>query len=118
MPHAACLACLVSNVSGCHKNALGKASTSCRHTTKLKQSTFLRYLWFEHPSNTVKIMRCFEQGKQLLKHQKFLLHRDIWWSKLLSIFYSCSFYKNYLKLDIYGMHWCLICAVPITAIKK
>jgi len=35
------LVCLVSTVSGRHKNALGKGSASSWHITKLRQSTFL-----------------------------------------------------------------------------
>ncbi len=42
MACTACLVCLVSTVSGLQKNALGKGSTSRRHFTKLKQSTFLQ----------------------------------------------------------------------------
>jgi hypothetical protein len=38
MAHTTCLVCLVSTVSGCHKNALGRGSTSSRHITKLEQS--------------------------------------------------------------------------------
>jgi len=38
---SACLVCLVSTVSGCHKSALGKGSASNVHITKLEQSTFL-----------------------------------------------------------------------------
>ncbi len=46
MACTACLDCLVSTVSGCCKNTLGRASTNSWHVTKLEQSTFLRYLWF------------------------------------------------------------------------
>ncbi len=45
MAHTACLVCLFSAASGCHKNTLGIASTSSWHITKLEQSTFLMYLW-------------------------------------------------------------------------
>jgi hypothetical protein len=45
MAHTACLVCLVSTVSGCRKNTLGRARVSIRHITKLEQSTFLKYLW-------------------------------------------------------------------------
>ncbi len=41
MAHSACLVCLVSTVSGCCKNTLGRASASSRHITKREQSTFL-----------------------------------------------------------------------------
>jgi hypothetical protein len=41
MVHTTCLICLVSTVSGCHKNALVRLSTSSRYITKLEQSTFL-----------------------------------------------------------------------------
>ncbi len=41
MAHTACRVCLVSTVSGCHKNVLGKGSASSQHITKLKQPTFL-----------------------------------------------------------------------------
>jgi hypothetical protein len=41
MPHVDCLVCLVSTVSGHHKNALNKGSTSSGNITKLEQSTFL-----------------------------------------------------------------------------
>jgi len=37
----ACLVCLVSTVSGCHKNAIGRGSATSQHITKLEQSTFL-----------------------------------------------------------------------------
>ncbi len=46
MACTACLVCLVSTVSGCHKNILGRASASSRHITKLEQSTFLSYYGF------------------------------------------------------------------------
>ncbi len=42
MPHTACLVCLVSTVSGLHKNALGRGRASSKHITKLEQSTFLK----------------------------------------------------------------------------
>ncbi len=42
MARIACLVCLVSTVSGLHKNALGRGSTSSGHITKLEQSTFLQ----------------------------------------------------------------------------
>jgi hypothetical protein len=45
MAHTACPVCLVSIVSGCRKNALGRGSISSMHITKLEQSTFHRYLW-------------------------------------------------------------------------
>ncbi len=48
MACTACLVCLVSTVSGRPKNALGRGSASSGHITKLKQSTFLRYLWLAH----------------------------------------------------------------------
>ncbi len=41
MAHTACLACLVSTVSACCKNALGTPSASSKHITKLEQSTLL-----------------------------------------------------------------------------
>jgi hypothetical protein len=41
MMHTACLVCMVSTVSGCRKNALGRPSAKSRHITKLEQSTFL-----------------------------------------------------------------------------
>ncbi len=45
MARTACLVCLVVAVSGHCKHALGRGSASSKHTTKLEQSTFLRYLW-------------------------------------------------------------------------
>jgi hypothetical protein len=48
MGHIACLVCLVSTVSSCHKNTLGRVSASSGHITKLEQSTFLGYLWLRH----------------------------------------------------------------------
>ncbi len=42
MVHTTCLVCLVSTVSDCHKNALGRPSPSNGHITKLEQSTFLQ----------------------------------------------------------------------------
>jgi hypothetical protein len=45
------LVCLVSTVSGCHKNALGRGNTCIGRITKLEQSTFLGYLWLKHSSN-------------------------------------------------------------------
>ncbi len=41
MAHTACLDCLVSIVSGRHKNALGRQSASSGYTTKLEQCPFL-----------------------------------------------------------------------------
>jgi hypothetical protein len=41
MASTTCLVCLVSTVSGCHENALGRGSASSRHITKLEQSTFV-----------------------------------------------------------------------------
>jgi hypothetical protein len=48
MARTACLACLISNGSGHGKKKqryLGRCGTSSEYITKLKQSTFLRYLW-------------------------------------------------------------------------
>jgi hypothetical protein len=45
MARTTCLVCLISTVSGCHKNTLVRASVSSEQITKLEQSTFLRYLW-------------------------------------------------------------------------
>jgi hypothetical protein len=42
----ACTTCLVSTVSDCCKNTIGRASTSSGHITKHEESTLLRYLWF------------------------------------------------------------------------
>jgi hypothetical protein len=44
MEHTTCFVCLVSNVSGHHKNTPVRASASSRHITKLEQSTCLRNL--------------------------------------------------------------------------
>jgi hypothetical protein len=41
MACTACLVCLISTVIDCRKNALGRASASSEHITKLEQSTFL-----------------------------------------------------------------------------
>ncbi len=41
MTRTACLVCLVSTVSACHKNTLGRVSASNRYIIKLEQSTFL-----------------------------------------------------------------------------
>jgi hypothetical protein len=40
MAHTTCLVFLVSTVSGCRKNAVGRGSVSSRHITKLEQSIF------------------------------------------------------------------------------
>jgi hypothetical protein len=51
MAHTACRVCLISTVSGyCKKNGkcLGRCGTSRGHTTKLKQSIFFRFLWFQN----------------------------------------------------------------------
>jgi hypothetical protein len=48
MARTTCIVCLVSTVSGCSKNTLGRASASSGHITKLEQSTFLRYLWKQY----------------------------------------------------------------------
>ncbi len=40
MAHTACLVCLVSTVSGCCKNALGRGSASSRNIVKLEQPRF------------------------------------------------------------------------------
>ncbi len=55
MAHTTCLVCLVSTVSDCHKNTLGRTSASNGHITKLEQSTFLRYLW----ANLSLFKHCF-----------------------------------------------------------
>ena len=57
MLHTACLVCLISTVSGCRKNAIGRGSSSSGHIKKLEQSTFLRYLWV-HSINQSSLMRC------------------------------------------------------------
>jgi len=41
MARTVLLVCLVSTVSGCSKNVIGKGSTSNGHKTKLEKSTFL-----------------------------------------------------------------------------
>jgi len=43
MARATCLACLVSTVSGCHKNSPVRARANSEYITKLEQSTFLRH---------------------------------------------------------------------------
>jgi hypothetical protein len=40
MAHTDCPVCLVSTVSGCCKNALGRGISSSGHITKLEQSRF------------------------------------------------------------------------------
>ncbi len=45
MACTACLVCLVSSVSGCCNNVLGRGSACSGHITNLEQSAFLRYLW-------------------------------------------------------------------------
>ena len=47
MADTTCLVCLICTVSGrCKKGkCLGRCGASSRHTTKLKQSIFFRYLW-------------------------------------------------------------------------
>jgi hypothetical protein len=45
MAHNAYLGCLLSTVTGCYKNTLGRASAINRHIAKLEQFTFLIYLW-------------------------------------------------------------------------
>jgi hypothetical protein len=42
MAHTACLVCLVSSVSGHHKDALGRGSISSGQITKFQQSTLLQ----------------------------------------------------------------------------
>ncbi len=77
MPITACLVCLASTTSGCHKNTFGSASASSGHIAKLEQSTFLRYLWFYHSAisaspphrdskHTLFIFSSFEHAKNLL----------------------------------------------------
>ncbi len=44
----------------------------------------------------------FKRSKQLLEHQKYLLLRDIWWSKILTIIYISPFYQHNLKFGIFG----------------
>jgi hypothetical protein len=41
MACTACLICLASTISGCHKNAIVRGSASSRQITKPEQSTFL-----------------------------------------------------------------------------
>jgi hypothetical protein len=63
MYHLACF-----SVSGRRKNALGRGSASSGLITKLEQSTFLRYLWFQlfvTPGNC--------QGDKTLNTSFFLL---------------------------------------------
>ena len=53
MAHTAYIVCLVSTVSGSHKNALGKDIASSRHIPKLERSRiFFRYLWFKSSCHT------------------------------------------------------------------
>ncbi len=40
---------MVTTVSSCGKNALGRGSASSGHITKTEQSTFIRHLW-SHPT--------------------------------------------------------------------
>ncbi len=48
LAHTTYLVCLVSTISDCCKNALGRCSASRGQITKLELFTFLRYLWFYH----------------------------------------------------------------------
>ncbi len=41
------LVCLVSIVSGCRKNVLGRGNTSRGHIKNLSNILFFRYLWFQ-----------------------------------------------------------------------
>ncbi len=45
MAYTTCLGCLVSTVSGYHKNALGRGSSSSCHITNLSNLLFFRDLW-------------------------------------------------------------------------
>ncbi len=58
MTHTACLVCLVSTVSGCHKNTLRRANASGGHITKFEQTTFLRYIWCQLKAKIFKLHRC------------------------------------------------------------
>jgi hypothetical protein len=56
MARTACLVCFISTVNGGSKKGgkcLGRCGASSRHTTKLKQSIFFRYLW-EYQGNIKK----------------------------------------------------------------
>jgi hypothetical protein len=46
---------MVGTVNGCHKNTLGRTSTSSGHVTKVKQSNFLIYLCFQPMEKKVEL---------------------------------------------------------------
>jgi len=59
MEHTACLVCFISTVNSCSKKmgkCLGRCGAISRHTTKLKQSLFFRYLWPERAIFTLHIL--------------------------------------------------------------
>ncbi len=67
----ACLVCLVSTVSGCCENTLGRGSTSSGHITKLEQSTFLRYLWSSSTTTELE-KKIFTNFECLLKKRSLM----------------------------------------------
>ena len=83
MAHTTCLVCLFSTVSGCHKNILGRTSTSSGHITKFEQSTFPRYL-------------CIQLTKELviLSQKCLMIFRKF--TNLLSKLDHCCVVNNFL----------------------
>jgi hypothetical protein len=82
---------------------LWKAGASSGHITNLKKSileTFDIYDKDQSGSASYKVFTTngqngtarFQRCKQLFEYKHLLLLRDIWWSKLKSIFKCCSFF--------------------------
>ncbi len=110
MPSTDCLVCLVSNVSGCHKNTLGRAITCSRHMTKLEQSTFLDI--YESDLYSQQTHLCFG----LLKEGKLtegegpetgLLNKRL----MLSTSFRCD---QIYKYEIYNFGHTLLCYLSWT----
>ena len=87
----------------------------CKKFTSIKNllnCIFLSSWIFQMLTLYVYFCIIFRCAVPLLEHQKYILLRDFWYSKLSPLFNSCSFYQHYLKLDIYGrLRWLFSCIV-------
>ncbi len=94
MACTACLVCLVSAVSGCRKNAIGRRSASSGHKTKLEQSTFLRYLWLVSKPNLPCVFLNLNLQKKSYQIKVFSLNMtSLWFPRLMN--YCIKFVRRF-----------------------
>ncbi len=102
MEFSTCLACLVTTVSGCGKNALRRVCSSSEHITNLCNLLFFRYLWlhlnhrkhryeYTNRAQALKIFFFFftwqvTHNYQLAQTKLLVVHRDTLKLLLFKIF--------------------------------